>query len=78
MKDWIKKSLSEKDGSPSIKRQGLAFSLLVCAGIAIASFISGKDVSTNLNTLLQTLLAASGASYTFGRFAEAKEVTNNG
>ena len=78
MKDWIKKSLSEKDGSPSTKRQSLALSLFICSGIAIASFVINRDVSENLITLLQTLLVASGASYSLGRFAEAKEVLKNG
>ena len=74
MKEWIKKSLSESNdaGYPSIKRQVLAFAVLFTASIVTASFVTGKEISQTIVTLLQTLLLAGGISYTVGRFSENK------
>lgn len=76
MKEWIKRTLSESDGSPSIKRQSLAITLIVVSSICISSFIMNKPIDSSLVTMLQSLLGISGLSYTIARFSENKDTTN--
>ena len=67
MKDWIKRTLSEKDGSPSSKRQILMGSVLLTGIVALFSFILRIEVPNTAVTLLQTLLGVSGVSYSVTR-----------
>lgn len=78
MKDWIKKSLSEKDGTPSSKRQMMAFVVALSSIIVSTSFALSKEIPATALTILQTLLGAVGVSYSITRFAENKETDNNG
>lgn len=75
MINWIKQTLSESNTheSPSIKRQILAWSVLLTTVLCSASFILNRELPTSVLTLLQTLLGVSGVSYTISRFAETKD-----
>lgn len=78
MKDWIKRTLSEKDGTPSSKRQMMAFTVILAGVIISTSFALSKEIPTSALTLLQSLLGAVGVTYSITRFAENKETDNNG
>jgi hypothetical protein len=78
MINWIKKTLSEKDGTPSSKRQMMAFVVALSSIIVSTSFALSKEIPATALTLLQTLLGAVGVSYSITRFTEKKENDNNG
>lgn len=73
MFEWIKKVLSEPDGTPSTKRH--LFALVVCALLLYLGYDlrhTGR-ISETWSTVAMALVGATGGAVTVGRFAENKK-----
>ena len=73
--EFIRRSLSESDQTPSAKRQISVWVVLVYSAIIISSFAFKLPVSDQVVHMADLLLTSGLGTYVIGRFAENKKST---
>ena len=70
MREWLRKTLSETDGTPSSRRQVYLICIVFAMGLAVG--LAAKSKAAEAIDLTKTLVLASGGTLAVGKFAERK------